>query len=200
MEIGNYSEFLPIADDYHVLVKTAIKTKMVKLHKIGYVQYMNENNNNFSLIRNSEINRLVPKHLMPYFYNYLNINEIMKEKNGYEDEKYLFHHSQMWKRGENYKPKYCNEIANMDYEKIYCVIGLETAIKNIKRLKELYKDPRNDFILLDNRATNEDLWHFLDNQKIDKMKCYSLKESNYEELERYFHFIYKSLDNYEIIK
>jgi len=199
IEIGNYCEFLPIADDYHVLVKTALKTKMVKLHKMGYIQYMNDNNNNFSLIRNGEINRLVPHHLRPHFYKDFNVNEEMKKKGAYEEEEYIWKHSQFWKRGPSYEHKYCNKIVNANYDKIYCIIGLENAIKNMKRLKELYKDPRNDFLLLENKTRCEDLWEFLDIQKLDRMKCYSLRESSYDELVRYFHLVYKSLENYEII-
>jgi glycosyltransferase involved in cell wall biosynthesis len=200
MEIGNYCEFLPIADDYHVLVKTALKTKMVKLHKLGYIQYMNDNNNNFSLIRNSEINRLVPHHLRPHFYNDFNINEEMKKRDAYESEEYIVNHNQFWKRDPPYENKYCNEIANMNYDKIYCIIGLENVIKNIKRLKELYNDPRNDFLILENKMSCEDLWRFIDNQKMDRMKCYTMKDCSYIELERYFHLVYKSLDQYEILR
>jgi hypothetical protein len=199
IERGNYCEFLPIADDYHVLVRTALKTKMVKLHKMGYIQYMNDNNNNFSLIRNGEINRLVPHHLRPHFYKDFNINEEMEKKGAYENEEYCWKHIQIWKRGPTYEHKYCNEIVNANYDKIYCIIGLENAIKNMKRLKELYKDPRNDFLLLENKTRCEDLWEFLEKQKLDRMKCYSLKESSYHELVNYFHLIYKSLENYEII-
>jgi glycosyltransferase involved in cell wall biosynthesis len=199
MELGNYCEFLPIADDYHILVKTALKTKMVKLHKLGYIQYMNENNNNFSLIRNAEINRLVPFHLKPHFYIDYNINEEMKKKDAYENEIYLTNSSQIWKRGDDYKHTFCNEIANMNYVKIYCIIGLENMIKNIKKIKELYNDPSNDFLILENKMSCEDLCHFIDNQKMDRMKCYSMNDCNYKELEKYFHLIYKSLDNYEII-
>ena len=50
-QIGNYSEFLPICDDYEILLRTACNTKMAKIHKLGYIQYMNDNNNNLSKIR-----------------------------------------------------------------------------------------------------------------------------------------------------
>jgi len=63
IEMGNYSEFLPVSDDYELLLRTAVNTKMVRIPKLSYVQYMNNNNNNFSLIRNSEINRLCKMHL-----------------------------------------------------------------------------------------------------------------------------------------
>ena len=63
LTMDNYSEFLPICDDYEILLRTAISTKIVKINKLGYIQYMNNDNNNFSLIRNSEINRIGPHHI-----------------------------------------------------------------------------------------------------------------------------------------
>ena len=60
LELGNYSEFLPICDDFEILLRTMCNTKVAKIHKIGYIQFMNDNQNNFSLIRNGEINRLGP--------------------------------------------------------------------------------------------------------------------------------------------
>ena len=58
LELGNYSEFLPICDDFEILLRTMCHTKVAKIHKLGYIQFMNDNNNNYSLISNGEINRL----------------------------------------------------------------------------------------------------------------------------------------------
>ena len=63
----------------------------------------------------------------------------------------------------------------------------------------MYKDSRNDFLLLDNKCECSDLWKFLDDNQFDKMKCYAMKDSTIPELINYFHLIYKSLDNHEII-
>ena len=41
---------------------------------------MNNDNNNFSLIRNEEINRLGPQWIQPRFFNTYKVNEVMKEK------------------------------------------------------------------------------------------------------------------------
>jgi hypothetical protein len=87
MEIGNFCEYLPILDDYEVLIRSAVYTKIAKIHKVGYIQYMNNNNNNFSLIRNSEINRLIWK-LNTECYTFHNIDDIMKTKNAYENEEF----------------------------------------------------------------------------------------------------------------
>ena len=85
LEIGNYSEFLPVSDDYELILRTAVNTKMAKIAKLGYIQYMNNNNNNFSLIRNGEINRLCKNHLYPQCYEKYQINEKMKQMDAFED-------------------------------------------------------------------------------------------------------------------
>jgi len=51
---------------------------MVRIPTLGYIQYMNRENNNFSLIRNSEINRL-REHLTPLCYQTLRIMDVMKQ-------------------------------------------------------------------------------------------------------------------------
>jgi len=198
LKIGNYSEFLPVADDYELLLRTAINTKMVRIHKLGYIQYMNNNNNNFSLIRNAEINRLVPCHIMPQCYQDYNIQNRMKEVGGYEDEKYILNRSQIWKR-ENYNYKYCNLVTNPNYEKQYCIIGLESLRKNMEFVLELYKVPSNDFLLLDNKCEIAELTRELDYLQLDKIKCYRLENHTSEELIRYFLLIYKSCEKHYII-
>ena len=77
-------------------MRTAIHTKVVKIPKFAYVQYMNDNNNNFSLIRNREINRLGPQFIVPQFYTMYQVHDKMKEKNAYEDEKYINNPNKLW--------------------------------------------------------------------------------------------------------
>ena len=78
-QLDNYSENLPICDDFEILLRTCINCKIVKLCDTTYTQYMNNNNNNFSLIRNGEINRLGPQWIRPIFYSHYKVNEIMKD-------------------------------------------------------------------------------------------------------------------------
>jgi len=198
-KIGNYCELLPICDDYEILLRTAVNTKMVKIPKLGYVQYFNESNNNFSLIRNAEINRIGPKFIHPIFYNKFNINEEMKKLNAYEDEHYINNHSQIWKRENEYEHKYCNEIRNVDYNKQYCIIGIDSLIYNYDKIKELYKDEKNDFILLDNKCSLSYLWMKLDYYGFYNFKCYTFIDSEMDELDKYFMVMYKSCENFEII-
>jgi glycosyltransferase involved in cell wall biosynthesis len=85
MKMENFSEELPICDDYEILLRTAINTKIAKINKLGYVQYINNNENNFSLIRNREINRIGPYFISPMFYDRFKINEHMKTLDAHED-------------------------------------------------------------------------------------------------------------------
>jgi len=193
LEAGNYSEFLPICDDYEILLRTFCTTKMAKIHKLGYVQYMNESNNNFSLIRNSEINRIGPGFIQPIFYELFKIDERCKELNCYEDPKYIYEHSQIWKR-ENYKFLYSNKIINPDYDGQYCILGISSLIYKLEYIKELYLNKRNDFILLDS-VNIEEIQNVLDKYELN-FKCYTV---SIEEALNYFLMMYKSTDNYEII-
>jgi len=199
MQAGNYSEFLPICDDFEILLRTAAITKMAKICKLGYVQYMNNGNNNFSLIRNAEINRLGPYFISPIFFDKFSITEKMKEQNAYEDEKYRFYHSNVWTRDpETYTHNYANIVCNPDYEKQYCIIGVNTLLENIDLIQQLYKNEKNDFILLDICNVSE-LWRMLDFHNLTRFKCYSYKDNNSENLINYFKIMYKSNENYEII-
>jgi hypothetical protein len=196
LRLENYSEFLPICDDYEILLRTALNTKIVKIHKLGYIQYMNDGNSNFSLIRNSEINRIGPYHIFPQFYEMYNVDENMEKMDAYENENFIENLSQIWKR-ENYQHKFCNKIVNHDYTKQYCLIGEDTL--ELSELRELYNDKANSFIILSNTLEIERLQELLDSKGYGDMRCYSLLDCNREELERYFMLLCKCCDNYEII-
>ena len=201
LSIGNYCEYLPICDDYEILLRTAINTKIAKIHKFGYIQYMNDSNNNFSLIRNAEINRIGPNFISPVYYKNLNIHEKMKEFDAYEDEKYLEGCEQIWTRDvTTYKHKYCNLLANPNYKKQYCIIGLNSLIKNIDEISELYKDIHNDFFILENKCSIEYLFKKLDSYDFGRMKCYTLIDVSDDILENYFRVTYCSIENPVIFK
>lgn len=200
LSAGNYSEFLPICDDYEIILRTALTTKVAKIHKFGYVQYMNESNNNFSLIRNEEINRIGPEFISPMFYKFHDIHEKMKGLDAYEDESYLTNHSKIWERDfDSYEHKFCNLVCNPDYDKQFCIIGIDSLIFNLERIKELYKNPRHDFILLENKSTLDYIFNKLDNYGFSRFKCYSLIDSPEKILIQFFMVIYKSCREIEII-
>uniref|UniRef100_A0A6C0KP63 Glycosyltransferase 2-like domain-containing protein n=1 Tax=viral metagenome TaxID=1070528 RepID=A0A6C0KP63_9ZZZZ len=198
LKIGNYCEYLPICDDYEIILRTALNTKIAKIKKMGYIQYMNNENNNFSLIRNAEINRIGPNFISPFYYYIFNIHDQMKYLGGYEDEKYLNQSTIIWKR-DNYQHKYTNLIINNDYDKQYCIIGLDGLLKNIDNINNLYKNSRNDFIVLENKCSIEYLSSRLDSFGFNNMKCYTLIDEPEENLIKYFKLCYISINNYEII-
>ena len=211
LKIGNYCEHLPICDDYEVLLRTAINTKMAKIPKLGYVQYMNNSNNNFSLIRNVEINRIGPQYISPIYYEEYKIADKMETLDAYEkptteDSK---NNVQIWLRDtETYVHKYCNLLVNIDFENQICIIGLDSLILNLEYIQTLYNNKGNnnnqsdlkfDFILLDNKCPIEYLWKQLDGYGFDKMKCYSLIDVSSDLLVNYFKTMYLSTEQYKII-
>lgn len=199
MEMGSYCEYLPICDDYEIILKTAVSTKIAKIHKLGYIQYMNDSENNFSLIRNSEINRIGPNYIYPVYFQKLSINDKMKELNAYEDELYNTNHSKIWERDTNtYTHKYCNLIINNDYDCQYCIIGFDSLLFYHDKIKELYKNGKNDFIVLENKCSIEYLQQRLDRYGFDRMKCYTLIDTDTDKLINYFKLLYNSTPNYEI--
>jgi len=198
MKMGNYSEYLPISDDYELFIRTAVNTKILKIHKLGYVQYMNDSGNNFSLIRNSEINRLCTQHIKPLCFDKYKVNQYMKENNAWEDEKYVWD-VQTWKRTD-YTHRYINMVqCSGEYKKQYAVIGMGGFFNNIERIRELYGDPKNDIIVLDNMISHHELCRLLEINNMFRMKCYSITDITNEELERYFLLTYKSCSDWEII-
>ena len=197
LEIGNYSEYLPVADDYELLLRTAVKTKIIKIHKLGYVQYMNDKGNNFSLLRNAEIQKLV-FHLKKHCYKSYEIDTKMKINDAYEEQ--LNWKKQIWKR-ENFEHKYYNKIVCVNYTKQYCIIGIDTLLKHLSNIYYLYETVENDFLLLDNTVNSQSdkLCNMLDELQLDRIKCYSMDDCSKEELIRYFHLSYKSCVHVYII-
>ena len=61
-EIGGHGRFIHVADDYELLVRTFLTTRMARVPKLGYLQWRNEGNRitggNTHLERNAEIQRL----------------------------------------------------------------------------------------------------------------------------------------------
>ena len=199
LDIGNYCEYLPICDDYEILLRTALNTKIAKIHKFGYIQYMNNENNNFSLIRNAEINRIGPKYISPLYYDKFDIHNTMKKLDAYEDEKYINDNSIIWQRDPNtYSHKFCNLLVNNDYETQFCIIGLDGLLKNIDRISELYKDNKNDFIVIENKCSIEYLWKKMDALGFERMKCFLLMDEPEDRLINYFKLCYLSTNKYEI--
>lgn len=208
IKAGNYSEFLPICDDYEILLRTAVTTKMAKINKLGYIQYMNSNGNNFSWIRNAEINRIGPQYIYPIFYEKYSIHDVMRKQKAYESEEYLNNHIKIWHKGldKKYVHKYANLLINYDYDKQYCILGLETLIKNLPKIQEIYKNKRNDILLLDTEYDNDFLFNKLVENNLDNIKFFNLEEKYDSEdktknmMKNYFLLRYKSVKDHEFIE
>jgi len=191
MKMGNYNEYLPISDDYELLVRTAIHTKMVKIPMLGYIQYMNDNQNNFSLIRNSEINRL-RWHLTSHCFREWNVETIMAEKGAIDNGD----NSPIWKRPD-FVYRYCNEIKNMEHTMQYCILGMSAFYQHYSEIKELYKDPKNDFIIMENKydSLDDTIGVILDIFHMNRIHFYSIQDCTEEQMISYFNHLYKSTES-----
>ena len=67
--IGGHNRGLSVADDYELIVRTFLKTKFVKISKLGYLQYIynNTNGRNTHDLARADIQRRV--RTIMYFYN-----------------------------------------------------------------------------------------------------------------------------------
>ena len=65
-ELGGHNQNLHVADDYEIILRTFLKYKVCRIPKCLYIQYRNYGGNNFTFIRNKEIQKLV-KHIWPYY-------------------------------------------------------------------------------------------------------------------------------------
>lgn len=57
--IGGHSRLMHVADDYELCVRTFLKTKMIQIQRLGYIQYYNQGGSNTQFVRNKDIQRLV---------------------------------------------------------------------------------------------------------------------------------------------
>jgi hypothetical protein len=199
--LGNYNEYLYICDDLELLLKTSIMTKIVKIAQLGYIQYMNDGGNNFSYIRNTEINRLGPYYLVPTFNNQFKFHEKMEILGGNDNSHYIHNCKNIWERNDYDETKIINKIINYDYTMQYCILGIKVFLENIDEISMLYNNHKNDFILVDHSIDNEStiLLSFLEEKGFDRMKCVGIKDAiNESYLINYFMRLYKSCDNYRI--
>jgi len=196
-DIGNYSEYLPICDDQELIMRTAVKTKMARVHKLAYIQYMNDGWNNFSLIRNSEINRLGPQFIVPQGYEAYKIDDHMRKIGCYEFPEANWWALPIWKR-KNFKGTFANSLLNFDKKKQYCILGAKTLMDTIETVRGLYSNKENDFFVLENSMAKEDLCGILDGLGLSEMKCYAMKDCTWDELHSFFLNICKSTKEWEI--
>ena len=197
LDIGNYSEMLPICDDYELLLRTCTNTNVAKICKLGYIQYMNDNENNFSLIRSAEINRIGPFHIMPQYYEKYDVNTLMSYKGAKENTKYINDCSQIWKRN-NYEHRFINHRFNPDYDKQVLIIGTE-RIKN-PDVKQYMDDILCEVFLFDANNDLQNLINVVEELNYDEVRCWSLDDGNEKEIINYFNLLCKCCDYAIILK
>ena len=106
-------------------------------------------------------------------------------------------HIARYGKEKNTNTNFVTRIVNRDYNKQYCLVGKDMLERN--DIEFLYKDPRNDFVVLSNKETVDELTKLIDAKGFHRMKCYSLTDETDAEIVRYFHLICKHNDNFEII-
>lgn len=56
---GGYGSEIHVCDDYELLIRTFLTTRMVHVQRLGYLQYLQRDGGNTQRVRNKEIQRLV---------------------------------------------------------------------------------------------------------------------------------------------
>lgn len=97
-EIGGHSN-LPVGDDYELLIRTFLKTRMLRIPKLGYLQYRNEDGNT-TFSRNAEIQK-IQKIASSYYEN--QIHQRFVELGITDDAKLVIEpYMQYWRRPTDY--------------------------------------------------------------------------------------------------
>lgn len=177
-----YSESMAIADDYELLVITALNTKILRIPKLGYLQYKNDGASNFSLIRNGDITK-IQRAVSNYYRGTL--DNFFKEK--------ASHGPEIWKRLE-WKETRINEVKNFDYDSTVLITSIDALIS--ENFKTMYNKQRTDFILvLDNDNGIELLLETLGYLKIK----FFVINGTLDEIKNYFFRCYLTTKDFVIL-
>jgi hypothetical protein len=134
-----------------------------------------------------------------FFINLITLDLTLQNKDAWTDAKYDRVPQQLWMRDE-YKPNYINKIYNPDYDHQFGIIGVVVFNAELEEIKELYKNPRNDFFLIDNSVDPTQIFKLLTENNLKNIKFYVLKNTSKQHLQNYFERIYKSTETYTILK
>ncbi len=179
--IGRHNVHLPIVDDYELIVRTFLYADIIFIPEILYLQYRNDGGNNFTFIRNDEIQKIINQ--VAFYYKSkitdrikeLNKNDgnIANEEAIYDDKKKL------WEQ----KPEYAENILSKTYyEKnrisiIICLEKLYSETDVIKSIESVISQKNYDLIVVSNPMTN--LNHILNklfNKLDDRTRWWVLRE------------------------
>jgi len=189
---GNYCEFLPVNDDQELLMRTAQVTRFGKLCLAGYVQYMNRGGNNFSLIRNAEINRIGPYFLQPQFYKEWGLAPPKWER------------VEVWR--EEQEPQYFeSKLFNPLFDEQLCFLSLDSLRLSVIGGRDL-RQPRTEYIVLDAACSQELLWATLEDLGLTHFRCLAVREASavdapawsLPDLTRYFERVLRATPRYEL--
>lgn len=195
MDIGNYSELLPICDDYELLLRTCTKTKVAKVCKVGYIQYINDGDNNFSVIRKDEIARLGTEYIGPHYSRKHNIQGSMKTMNAYEDPQFESNNTNIWER-EHYQHKYSNYRLSPDYDVQVLVMGGQRLCRS--DVRKYINERRTEVFVIDANNDIAALTSLADTLGYGDVRCCSLSYGSKKDLLRYFELMCRVCD-YTII-
>jgi O-antigen biosynthesis protein len=185
-KLENYSEYLPICDDYEIILRTCLNCKVVKINKPLYIQFTNENGNNFSNIRNIEINRIGPNYIAPIFYHVYKVHEECKKLNCYENEQYINSNDPIWKR-DNYEHKKLNKIINNDITHQVCIINHNIYDNDIRT--KYYDNELYELYFLTNIFTDKECEQILTELNYFKVKFISHTDCTDNQLINFFNYL-----------
>jgi GT2 family glycosyltransferase len=66
-QIGGWNPRFHVADDFEIMIRSFLESKYVRIPRLCYYQYRNQGGNNFTFIRNQEIQKL--SHVLFQYYN-----------------------------------------------------------------------------------------------------------------------------------
>lgn len=184
-QIGGYSESIPVADDYEVLLKTMLHTQMLYIPKLAYIQYKNNGGNNFSLIRNGEIFKLEKCISNDYRARF---------EEFYKDKPKGVYGDVIWKRDSDSLGGNINIVHNFDYDMTVLVKSTE----GLSKIDEYLKNPRCDIILV--LCFDLSTQSILTQLGLTYIKYHILPGASDVEIENYFHRCYCTTEKWVIIE
>ena len=169
-EIGGYNHNLHVADDYEILLRTFFHTKMLRIPRLCYIQYRNAGGNNFTFIRNEDIQKLT-RNLSKVYDN--QIRKRCMEFNCYEFEEPIVDYNYTHKHHNHF-----NEIYRPNKDLISIVIStynrpelLKKAIKSV--FEQTYKN--YELIIVGDKCPILD--KFMEKNKDNRIKWWNLGEN-----------------------
>ncbi len=177
LEIGSYSKQLSIADDYEVLLLTLLKYpkyKMLKIPILAYIQYKNNNNNNFSLIRNTEITKLQDA-ISKKYYEMYSINDFFS-KYGINE---VYNGDVFWNKNKSNKINLTLDV----YNNVKTLILLDINKINNEFISKYYNDKYQIILCVNN--TDEVIEEILNKYKLFNVIYYNFIEYSQNQLLNY---------------